>query len=48
VSGPPDRARGEITDKGSVNQRRSLALRANDVAILDAGADDPRIILPAS
>ena len=45
---PPDRANGEITDKGSVNQRRSLALRAHDVTLLDAGGDDPRIILPAS
>jgi feruloyl-CoA synthase len=48
VPEPPDRAHGEITDKGSVNQRRSLQLRAHDVTLLDAGGDDPRIILPAS
>ncbi|HEY0615887.1 MAG TPA: AMP-binding protein, partial [Candidatus Elarobacter sp.] len=32
ASEPPDGARGEITDKGSVNQRRVLANRARDVA----------------
>lgn len=44
---PPDRARGEVTDKGSVNQRRSLQLRAQEVAILDAGGDHPSVILPS-
>ncbi|HYW55177.1 MAG TPA: AMP-binding protein [Dongiaceae bacterium] len=33
---PPDAARGEITDKGSVNQRRVLQNRADDVARLYA------------
>jgi feruloyl-CoA synthase len=33
---PPDGARGEITDKGSVNQRRVVQNRADDVARLYA------------
>jgi feruloyl-CoA synthase len=43
---PPNGARGEITDKGSVNQRRVLQNRAADVARLYAEARDPAIIVP--
>ncbi len=42
---PPDGMRGEITDKGSVNQRRVLANRANLVARLYAGAPDDDVIV---
>ena len=42
----PDGARGEITDKGSVNQRRVVENRANDVARLYAEAPDPAVIVP--
>ena len=43
---PPDGARGEITDKGSVNQRRVLQNRAADVARLYAAppADDTIVV----
>ena len=42
---PPDGARGEITDKGSVNQRRVLANRADLVARLYADPPDAHVIV---
>ncbi|HEY6234454.1 MAG TPA: AMP-binding protein [Candidatus Elarobacter sp.] len=42
---PPDAARGEITDKGSVNQRRVLANRADDVALLYASPPPADVIV---
>jgi feruloyl-CoA synthase len=33
---PPNRAAGEIADKGSINQRRALELRADAIAALYA------------
>jgi len=45
LSGPPERAAGEITDKGSINQRRALEHRAPDVARLYAEPADPAIIV---
>ena len=47
ASGPPDAAAGEITDKGSVNQRRALANRAGEVARLLAEPVDPQVLVPA-
>ncbi|HEX3550210.1 MAG TPA: AMP-binding protein [Candidatus Elarobacter sp.] len=44
ASEPPNGARGEITDKGSVNQRRVLANRAADVARLYAEPPGPGVI----
>jgi len=41
----PDRAAGEITDKGSLNQRRALDHRAADVARLFAVPTDPATIV---
>jgi feruloyl-CoA synthase len=41
----PDRGAGEITDKGSLNQRRALEHRAADVARLFAVPPDPAIIV---
>jgi len=41
----PDRAAGEITDKGSLNQRRALDHRAADVARLFAAPIDPATIV---
>ena len=41
----PNAAAGEITDKGSVNQRRVLANRANDVARLFAEPLDPDVLV---
>ena len=41
----PDRAAGEITDKGSLNQRRALDHRAADVARLFAIPTDPATIV---
>ena len=41
----PDAAAGEITDKGSVNQRRVLANRADDVARLFAEPLDPDVLV---
>ena len=43
---PPDGARGEITDKGSVNQRRVLQNRPAAIARLYAEPPDPAIIVP--
>jgi feruloyl-CoA synthase len=43
---PPNGAHGEITDKGSVNQRRVLQNRAADVARLYAEPRGPAIIVP--
>jgi feruloyl-CoA synthase len=46
---PPNGAQGEITDKGSVNQRRVLQNRADDVARLYADPPDADVIgLPTS
>jgi len=45
LAGPPDPAAGEITDKGYVNQRASLAHRAVEVQALYAVPDDPRVIV---
>jgi feruloyl-CoA synthase len=42
---PPNRGQGEITDKGTVNQRRALALRAEFVARLYA-RDGEHVVLP--
>jgi hypothetical protein len=39
----PNRAEGEITDKGSINQQRALALRAAAVALL-LGPPHPDVI----
>jgi feruloyl-CoA synthase len=43
---PPDGARGEITDKGSVNQRRVLQNRVGDVARLYAEPTAAGVIVP--
>ena len=45
LSAPPSIDKGEITDKGSINQRVALQHRAGDVERLFAGAGDD-IILP--
>jgi feruloyl-CoA synthase len=45
ASEPPDAARGEITDKGSLNQRRVLANRAADVSRLYATPPVAEIIV---
>ena len=42
---PPNAARGEITDKGSVNQRRVLQNRGTEVARLHADPPDAGIIV---
>ncbi len=44
LSAPPDAAAGEITDKGSVNQRRALANRPLEVARLLADPLDPQVL----
>jgi feruloyl-CoA synthase len=41
----PDKAAGEMTDKGSINQQRGLALRASAVEALFAGAAHPNIVV---
>jgi feruloyl-CoA synthase len=38
---------GEITDKGYINQRQSLTLRADQVARLYVDQPDPAVILLA-
>jgi feruloyl-CoA synthase len=44
---PPSIDRGEVTDKGSINQRAVLALRASLVeALYEGTASDPFLILP--
>ena len=43
---PPNREAGEITDKGSINQRRALELRAASVAALYAERAGSEIITP--
>jgi feruloyl-CoA synthase len=45
ASRPPDAAAGEITDKGSVNQRRALANRSDEVARLLADPLDPQVLV---
>jgi feruloyl-CoA synthase len=42
----PSMAAGEITDKGYINQRLTLARRAADVEALYARPADPRVITP--
>ncbi|MCW5633959.1 MAG: feruloyl-CoA synthase [Rubrivivax sp.] len=42
----PNMAAGEITDKGYINQRLTLARRAADVEALYARPNDPRVIMP--
>ena len=44
---PPSLDRGEITDKGYLNQRTCLACRAHDVARLYAAEPDRDVITPA-
>lgn len=44
---PPSLDAGEITDKGSINQRVCLDRRADDVALLYADEPDPVLIVPA-
>jgi feruloyl-CoA synthase len=44
---PPSAQAGEITDKRSINQRRVIELRPNEVATLFAEPVDPQVILPA-
>jgi feruloyl-CoA synthase len=41
---PPNRAEGEITDKGSINQGRALMLRAAAITRLTANPDHPEIM----
>jgi feruloyl-CoA synthase len=43
---PPNQERGEITDKGYINQRRVLALRAHEVERLFGGGAS--VIFPAT
>ncbi|MCM2319192.1 MAG: feruloyl-CoA synthase [Pseudomonas sp.] len=45
LDSPPSLAAGEITDKGYINQRLALSLRAADVERLYAEALDPAVIL---
>ena len=45
LDAPPDASAGEITDKGSVNQRRALANRPLDVERLLAEPPDSEILL---
>jgi feruloyl-CoA synthase len=47
VAEPPSAARGELTDKGSVNQRAVLRARADLVEALYATPPDPRVLLAA-
>ena len=44
---PPSLDAGEITDKGYLNQRRTLVCRSAEVARLYADPPDPEVILPA-
>jgi feruloyl-CoA synthase len=44
----PNRGNGEMTDKGSVNQRRALQVRAPAVAALHAEPPGAAVILPAA
>ena len=44
---PPSAEAGEITDKRSINQRRVMERRADEVAALFAAGADPRIVEPA-
>lgn len=45
LDSPPNLAAGEITDKGYINQRQALSLRAADVERLYAEPLDPAVIL---
>jgi feruloyl-CoA synthase len=44
---PPSPSAGEITDKRSINVRRVLERRAEDVVVLYAEPPDPGVILPS-
>jgi len=44
---PPSLEAGEITDKGYINQRTALSLRAEQVKRLYADTLDPAVILLA-
>jgi feruloyl-CoA synthase len=44
LDAPPSMALGEITDKGSINQRAVLQHRAAQVELLYAPGDDPRVL----
>ena len=44
---PPSLDAGEMTDKGSINQRAVLARRADLVAELYAPAPSPRVVVIA-
>ena len=46
LSGPPSLDRGEMTDKGSINQRAVLRLRSWALELLYADPPGPTIILP--
>jgi feruloyl-CoA synthase len=48
LTDPPSLDDGEITDKGSINQRKCLTRRAEDVARLYADDPDPAIVLPSA
>jgi feruloyl-CoA synthase len=45
---PPSVSQGEVTDKGSLNQRAVLGRRAEGVDLLHAHPLDPRVIQPMS
>ncbi|MGD4304506.1 hypothetical protein QT654_22840, partial [Xanthomonas citri pv. citri] len=47
LDSPPNLDAGEITDKGYINQRTALALRADQVKRLYADSLDPAVILLA-
>ncbi|MBB6092478.1 feruloyl-CoA synthase [Povalibacter uvarum] len=46
LTDPPSAEAGEVTDKRSINQRRVLERRADDVNALYAPTLDPRVVLP--
>ncbi|GGH62968.1 AMP-binding protein [Frigidibacter albus] len=46
LSEPPSLERGELTDKGYLNQRAALRHRAEDVARLHAATPSPDVIIP--
>ena len=45
---PPNLDLGEVTDKGSINQRQVLSSRAELVELLYAEPPNPKVILPSS
>ncbi|HEY2316707.1 MAG TPA: AMP-binding protein [Solirubrobacteraceae bacterium] len=48
LASPPSLDAGEITDKGYLNQRRTLQCRAADVHRLYADPPDPGVIIPST